>query len=215
MIIQTKIFLTICAISMTHTISYAQFNTVSMEKSFYKVEVATASDKVDEDNRRGIVSTPETVTTEHEARELTPVSIFRLPLDTLVATSPYGYRIDPFTRKRKMHSGIDFRASSDKVYAMMPGRVLKVGYDKISGNYVTLQHGSITVSYCHLSQVLKNKNELVTVGEVVGVTGNTGRSTGEHLHLTCKIKGRAIDPSLILDYITRLTLNPNDVRPNT
>ena len=213
--IQTKIFLTICAISMTHTISYAQFNTVSMEKSFYKVEVATASDKVDEDNRRGIVSTPETVTTEHEAIELTPVSIFRLPLDTLVATSPYGYRIDPFTRKRKMHSGIDFRASSDKVYAMMPGRVLKVGYDKISGNYVTLQHGSITVSYCHLSQVLKNKNELVTVGEVVGVTGNTGRSTGEHLHLTCKIKGRAIDPSLILDYITRLTLNPNDVRPNT
>ena len=213
--LQIKRLLAICAITMTHTISYAQFNTVSMEKSFYKVEVATASDKVDEDNRRGIVSTPETVTTEHEARELTPVSIFRLPLDTLVATSPYGYRIDPFTRKRKMHSGIDFRASSDKVYAMMPGRVLKVGYDKISGNYVTLQHGSITVSYCHLSQVLKNKNELVTVGEVVGVTGNTGRSTGEHLHLTCKIKGRAIDPSLILDYITRLTLNPNDVRPNT
>ena len=213
--IQRKIFLTICAISMTHTISYAQFNTVSMEKSFYKVEVAAASDNIDDDNRKGIVSTPETVITEHEARELTPVSIFRLPLDTLVATSPYGYRIDPFTRKRKMHSGIDFRASSDKVYAMMPGRVLKVGYDKISGNYVTLQHGSITVSYCHLSQVLKNKNELVTVGEVVGITGNTGRSTGEHLHLTCKIKGRAIDPSLILDYITRLTLNPNDVRPNT
>ena len=200
---------------MTHTISYAQFNTVSMEKSFYKVEVATASDNVDDDNRRGIVQTPETVTTEPETKESTSFNIFRLPLDTLIVTSPYGYRIDPFTRKHKMHSGIDFRASSDKVYAMMPGRVLKVGYDKISGNYVTLQHGSITVSYCHLSQVLKNKNELVTVGEVVGVTGNTGRSTGEHLHLTCKIKGRAIDPSLILDYITRLTLNPNDVRPNT
>ena len=202
--IQTKIFLTICAISMTHTISYAQFNTVSMEKSFYKVEVATASDKVDEDNRRGIVSTPETVTTEHEARELTPVSIFRLPLDTLVVTSPYGYRIDPFTRKRKMHSGMDFRASSDKVYAMMPGKVLKVGYDKVSGNYITLQHGSITVSYCHLSQVLKNKNEFVTVGEVVGVTGNTGRSTGEHLHLTCKIKDKKVNPMIILDYISNL-----------
>ena len=51
--IQRKIFLTICAISMTHTISYAQFNTVSMEKSFYKVEVTTASDNVDDDNRRG------------------------------------------------------------------------------------------------------------------------------------------------------------------
>ena len=202
--VQRKIFLTICAISMTHTISYAQFNTVSMEKSFYKVEVATASDNVDDDNRRGIVSTPETVITEHEARELTPVSIFRLPLDTLIVTSPYGYRMDPFTRKRKMHSGMDFRASSDKVYAMMPGRVLKVGYDKISGNYVTLQHGSITVSYCHLSQVLKNKNELVTVGEVVGVTGNTGRSTGEHLHLTCKIKDKKVNPMIILDYISNL-----------
>ena len=213
--IHRKIFLTICAISMTHTISYAQFNTVSMEKSFYKVEVAAASDNVDDDNRRGIVSTPETVITEHEARELTPVSIFRLPLDTLIVTSPYGYRIDPFTRKRKMHSGMDFRASSDKVYAMMPGRVLKVGYDKVSGNYITLQHGNITVSYCHLSQVLKNKNDFVAVGEAVGITGNTGRSTGEHLHLTCKIKGRVIDPSLILDYVTRLRLSPNDVLPNT
>ena len=201
--VQRKIFLTICAISMTHTISYAQFNTVSMEKSFYKVEVA-ASDNVDDDNRRGIVSTPETVITEHEARELTPVSIFRLPLDTLVVTSPYGYRRDPFTRKRKMHSGMDFRASSDKVYAMMPGKVLKVGYDKVSGNYITLQHGSITVSYCHLFQVLKNKNEFVTVGEVVGVTGNTGRSTGEHLHLTCKIKDKKVNPMIILDYISNL-----------
>ena len=202
--IQRKIFLTICAISMTHSISYAQFNTVSMEKTFYKVEVATASENVDDDNRRGIVSTPETVITEHEARELTPVSIFRLPLDTLLVTSPYGYRIDPFTRKRKMHSGMDFRASSDKVYAMMPGKVLKVGYDKVSGNYITLQHGSITVSYCHLSQVLKNKNDLVTVGEVVGVTGNTGRSTGEHLHLTCKIKDKKVNPMIILDYISNL-----------
>ena len=202
--LQIKRLLAICAITMTHSISYAQFNTVSMEKSFYKVEVATASDKVDEDNRRGIVSTPGTVITEHEARELTPVSIFRLPLDTLIVTSPYGYRIDPFTRKRKMHSGMDFRASSDKVYAMMPGKVLKVGYDKVSGNYITLQHGSITVSYCHLSQVLKNKNEFVTVGEVVGVTGNTGRSTGEHLHLTCKIKDKKVNPMIILDYISNL-----------
>lgn len=199
--LQIKRLLAICVITMTHSISYAQFNTVSMEKSFYKVKVAAASENVDDDNRRGIVSTPETVITEHEARELTPVSIFRLPLDTLVVTSPYGYRIDPFTRKRKMHSGMDFRASSDKVYAMMPGKVLKVGYDKVSGNYVTLQHGSITVSYCHLSEVLKQNNDMVTVGQVVGVTGNTGRSTGEHLHLTCRYKTKIINPEILLRYI--------------
>ena len=199
--VQRKIFLTICAITTLHITSFAQFNTVSMEKSFYKVEVATASANVDDDNRRGIVQTPETVATEPVTKESTSFNIFRLPLDTLIVTSPYGYRIDPFTRKRKMHSGMDFRASSDKVYAMMPGKVLKVGYDRVSGNYVTLQHGSITVSYCHLSQVLKNKNEFVTVGEVVGVTGNTGRSTGEHLHLTCRYKTKIINPEILLRFI--------------
>lgn len=201
--VQEKIFLTICAITLLHTTSYAQFNTVSMEKSFYKVEVTTASEKVETDNRRENDRAPETSITEYEAIAPLSESMFRLPLDTLVVTSPYGYRIDPFTRKRKMHSGIDFRASSDYVYAMMPGKIIKVGYDKVSGKYVTIQHGNITVSYCHLSETLVYKNTLVDAGYVVGITGNTGRSTGEHLHLTCKIKGRVIDPSLILNYISK------------
>ena len=197
-----KTLLTFCAIIMMHTTSYAQFNTVSMEKRFYKVEVASSSEKAAIIEMRESERLPTHEMTEHEVKKPTPEKIFRLPLDTLIVTSPYGYRTDPFTRKRKMHSGIDFRASSDNVYAMMPGKVLKVGYDKVSGNYITLLHGSITVSYCHLSEVLKRKNDLVAVGEVVGVTGNTGRSTGEHLHLTCKIKGRAIDPSLVLRFIS-------------
>lgn len=199
--VQRKIFLTICAITTLHITSYAQFNTVSMEKSFYKVEVTTASDNVDDDNRRGIVQTPETVTTEPETKESTSFNIFRLPLDTLIVTSPYGYRIDPFTRKRKMHSGMDFRASSDNVYAMMPGKVVKVGYDKVSGKYVTIQHGNITVSYCHLSETLVKKNTFVESGSIVGITGNTGRSNGEHLHLTCKYKGTIINPQIMLKFI--------------
>ena len=213
--LQRKILFAFCAITMMHTTSYAQFNTISMEKSIYKVEVASSSAKVVTVDKRESESLATHEMTKHEVRKPTPENIFRLPLDTLIVTSPYGYRTDPFTRKRKMHSGMDFRASSDKVYAMMPGKVLKVGNDKVSGNYVTLQHGSITVSYCHLSHVLKHKNDTVVVGEVVGITGNTGRSTGEHLHLTCKIKGRAIDPSFILDYITHLRLTPNYVQPNT
>ena len=199
-----KTLLTFCAIIMMHTTSYAQFNTVSMEKRFYKVEVASSSEKATVFEMMESESMTAPIIAEHVNTKPMPESVFCLPLDTLIVTSPYGYRTDPFTRKRKMHSGMDFRASSDNVYAMMPGKVLRVGYDKVSGNYVTLQHGSIMVSYCHLSEVLKQKNDLVAVGEVVGITGNTGRSTGEHLHLTCKIKGRAIDPSLILDYITGL-----------
>ena len=198
-----KTLFTICAIIMMHTTSYAQFNTVSMERSIYKIEVASSSAKVVTVDKRECESLATHEMTNHEVKKPIPENVFRLPLDTLIVTSPYGYRTDPFTRKRKMHGGIDFRASSDNVYAMMPGKVLKVGYDKVSGNYITLQHGNITVSYCHLSRVLKNKNDIVAVGEVVGITGNTGRSTGEHLHLSCKIKGRAIDPSLILGFIQR------------
>ena len=201
--VQIKIILTVCAITVLHTTSYAQFNTVSMEKTFYKVEVNNTQSKVETDNRReSEVQLSATVLTD-EVKVPTPECVFRLPLDTLVVTSPYGYRIDPFTRKRKMHSGMDFRASSDYVYAMMPGKIIKVGYDKVSGKYVTIQHGNITVSYCHLSETLVYKNTLVDAGYVVGITGNTGRSTGEHLHLTCKIKGRAVDPSLILNYISK------------
>ena len=100
-----------------------------------------------------------------------------------------------------MHSGMDFRASSDNVYAMMPGKVVKVGYDKVSGKYVTIQHGNITVSYCHLSETLVKKNTFVESGSIVGITGNTGRSNGEHLHLTCKYKGTIINPQIILKFI--------------
>ena len=77
----------------------------------------------------------------------------------------------------------------------------KGGFDKRSGNYVVLQHGSYSVSYCHLSKVLVSKGDNVNAGDAVGISGSTGRSTGEHLHLTCKYKGKYINPSIMLDYV--------------
>ena len=123
------------------------------------------------------------------------------PLSHIKVNSPYGYRKDPFTGKRKFHNGIDLHARSAKVFAMMQGRVIAVGQDKVSGKYVTLQHGNFTVSYCHLSRVSASKGQIVKVGEVVGITGNTGRSTGEHLHITIRQKGKYINPKIFIDYI--------------
>ena len=91
--------------------------------------------------------------------------------------------------------------ANSKVMAMMEGVVVKVGQDKTSGKYVTLRHGRYTVSYCHLSKILIVKGAIVHPRDVVGITGSTGRSTGEHLHITCKLNGRSISPSLIFDYI--------------
>ena len=125
-----------------------------------------------------------------------------LPLKRIKVTSPFGMRKDPFTGKKKMHNGIDLHARNDEVYAMFPGVVKMVGYDKRSGNYITLQHGDYTVNYCHLSKVTLDKGTRIHAHDVVGVTGNTGRSTGEHLHITCKRNGKYINPQILFQYIS-------------
>lgn len=123
------------------------------------------------------------------------------PLRRMRVNSPYGYRKDPFTGKRKFHNGIDLHARGDEVLAMMEGTVLKVGQDRTSGKYVVLRHGEFTVSYCHLSRILVSKGAAVHPRDVVGITGSTGRSTGEHLHITCRRNGKNVDPAEIFDYI--------------
>lgn len=123
------------------------------------------------------------------------------PLREMRITSPFGMRTDPFTGKRRMHNGIDLHARKDEVYAMFAGVVKRVGYDRRSGNYVILRHGTLTVSYCHLFKVTVKEEMSVLAGDVVGITGNTGRSTGEHLHITCKFKGDIFDPGVIWGYI--------------
>ena len=125
------------------------------------------------------------------------------PLKSIKITSPYGYRRDPFTGKLSWHNGLDLRAKNEPAYAMMNGIVEKVGYDNRSGNYVTLRHGNYHVSYCHLSSIIVRKGEYVYPGIIVGVTGNTGRSTGSHLHLTCKKGSKSINPIILLSEILR------------
>lgn len=123
------------------------------------------------------------------------------PLSNIKINSSYGYRKDPFSGKRKFHNGLDLHARRSRVFAMLAGEVVKVGQDRDSGKYVTLKHGSFTVSYCHLSRTLAYQGQKVRAGDTVGITGSTGRSTGEHLHITCKLHGNSIDPMIILNYI--------------
>lgn len=190
----------------------AQFNTVSCPSNRYKVTVENPTQTTNETE-----ATPECITSENKKSVPDKVSLSSTdtkkkeqvarylsvcyPLSHIKINSPYGYRKDPFTGKRKFHNGIDLHARNAKVFAMMQGRVLKVGQDQVSGKYVMLQHGSFTVSYCHLSQVYVSKDQIVKARDVVGISGNTGRSTGEHLHITIRQKGEYIDPQIFFDYI--------------
>ena len=123
------------------------------------------------------------------------------PLKEIHVTSPFGVRTDPFTKKRKRHNGLDLRADRCETYAMMHGIVVKTGQDRVSGKYVTVRHGDFSVSYCHLSEWRVKKGDCVRPGDVVGISGNTGRSIGPHLHLTVRMGRRRINPGILLQFI--------------
>ena len=185
----------------------AQFNTVAAVPARYKVEVSGMGTEPTWPVCENGISTEE-ISNDTPASEdmdkkkwMERYLSVSYPLRRIRVTSPYGYRKDPFTGKRKFHGGLDLHARGDEVMAMMSGRVIKVGQDNTSGKYVTLQHGRYTVSYCHLSKILVVRGTLVQPRDVVGITGSTGRSTGEHLHITCKMDGKSVNPSVMLDYI--------------
>ena len=129
------------------------------------------------------------------------------PLKKIQINSKFGMRKHPIYHRYIMHNGIDLHARHEDVLSMLPGTVLRVGYDNRSGKYVTVQTANYTVSYCHLSEQYVKPNDFLLAGEPLGLTGNTGASTGEHLHLTTKKDGKAFDPTILIDYIRSVMNN--------
>ena len=115
-------------------------------------------------------------------------------------TSPFGYRSDPFTGARSFHSGVDLAApTGTSVKATLDGRIAETGFNRIYGNYVIITHDRGYQSlYGHLSAIYVKRGQYVTQGAVVGAVGNTGYSTGPHLHLSIYKNGRLINPFSVL-----------------
>lgn len=181
----------------------AQFNTVSRYRLLYNVSVVDNKKAGKEACEQKMVpSLVETDTIGKRKEWIDRYTSVSYPLRNIEVTSGYGNRTDPFTGKKSCHKGIDLRAvHGEEAYAMMFGKVCKVGSDKRSGNYVTIRHGDFMVSYCHLSKTLVRKGEIVYAGTPVGLTGSTGRSTGPHLHITLKRGRKKINPGIMLDYV--------------
>ena len=116
-------------------------------------------------------------------------------------------RNHPVKHKTIMHNGVDLAAHYEKVFSMFPGEVTGVGHDNRSGKYVTVRTAGYTISYCHLSAFWVTKGMFVNAGEVLGVSGSSGMSTGPHLHLTTKKDGKVFDPVILLKYVLELLEN--------
>ena len=128
-----------------------------------------------------------------------------MPLDKMKVTSEYGMRFHPIYHRSMAHNGLDFSApTGTKVYAMLDGVIKRIGYDKRSGNFVIIDHGDYTVSYCHLSKVLVQVGERVKAGQITCLAGNTGASTGSHLHYGVRDKsGKWCNPKVMLDMVDK------------
>lgn len=142
------------------------------------------------------------------------VNPYQLPIDSLKDSiridcsgfvMPYkGHITSKFgPRKYRYHYGTDIKLQTgDTVYCSWEGQVRIVRYDpKGYGNFAVVRHpnGFETV-YAHLSRVLVEENEHITAGEIIGLGGNTGRSTGSHLHYEIRYLGNAINTELLVDY---------------
>ncbi|MCG7755121.1 MAG: M23 family metallopeptidase [Nitrosomonas sp.] len=123
-----------------------------------------------------------------------------MPVETDWFSSGYGYRIDPFTGKRAFHEGVDFTAEAGApIKAAAGGVVIYSDRHPEYGNMVEIDHGDDLVTrYAHASTRLVNLGEVVLQGQKIAEVGNTGRSTGPHLHFEIRHKDKPQNPARFL-----------------
>jgi murein DD-endopeptidase MepM/ murein hydrolase activator NlpD len=113
-----------------------------------------------------------------------------------VITSRFGWRKDPINGNSAYHRGLDIRGPRGKdVMATAFGTVFKEGYDSGNGRYILLDHGNgFRTKYAHLKKSLVKKGDSVARGDVVGLLGNSGRSTGPHIHYEIHYDDKIVNP---------------------
>jgi len=126
--------------------------------------------------------------------------LFVYPVRGARLTSPFGWRNDPFTGVRRHHAAIDLAApTGTPIVAAKDGRVSALGYDRVFGNFIILTHANgFQTLYAHLHTIAVRRGDQVRQNVRIGTVGNTGLSTGPHLHFAIYRNNRAVNP---LDFL--------------
>jgi len=145
--------------------------------------------RADQYNEMGMMPAP-------SAPQVNVPSLRPVTLNTINFTSGFGVRSDPFRHSAAMHAGIDLAGPiGTPIYATADGVVNRAGWGNGYGNLVQISHGAgMETRYGHMSKILVAENTRVHRGQLIGLMGSTGRSTGSHLHYEVRIDGRAVNP---------------------
>ena len=132
---------------------------------------------------------------QRQVLDTTP-SIVPIETDKYWFSSGFGWRRSPFTGAKEFHNGLDIVShKGTPIVAPADGVVYKRGRHRYLGKYIRINHGrGVTTTYGHLSGYNVSKGQKVTRGEVIAFMGNTGRSVGNHLHYSVKVKNRYVNP---------------------
>jgi len=142
-------------------------------------------------------------------------AILNVPLGAPVPgkiTSKFGRRIDPINGKPAYHKGIDIRGRmGSEVKATANGIVITQKYDRIRGRYVMLDHGNgFVTKYAHLKRSLVQEGDSVEKHQVIGLVGNSGRSTGPHLHYEIHYENKTVNPTRFVRIAKHLNATRNN-----
>lgn len=130
-----------------------------------------------------------------------------MPLHRKISiTSPYGARTHPIFGTSKFHNGIDLAAHYENVYSVLDGIVTETGWDpRGGGNYIKVKHfNRFETAYLHLSEIYYHAGERVNAGFIIAKSGNSGNSTGPHLHFSVKEFGQSINPAHFLNDLIKV-----------
>lgn len=122
-----------------------------------------------------------------------------MPTTNVKITDIFGYR----PNRKRVHQGLDIKVQTgDTIYAAFDGKVRITSYQRRGyGHYVVVRHNNgIETLYAHLSKKLVGVNQNVKAGDPIGLGGNTGRSSGSHLHFETILMGKSLDPALMFDF---------------
>ena len=200
-----KRILIFCFISWVYFSAYSQFNTITHSSRSSNTNYISPK-IISDDSVRNVIDTIPigyfpSISQIEKFNRYRQREFVSLPLDTCIVTSSFGKRSAPTKNASNNHNGVDLRCNGDYVYSILPGEVSKRGYAQKIGNYVEINHGDFRTIYGHLHSFLVKIHEAVEAGQPIAISGNTGNSTGPHLHFGVKYNKQYIDPQPILNYI--------------